>query len=74
MPDEKKEIVTPLPAGTPEPAHMSEPREAKSTDGDIGEWKYSPWSGLARWVNPETKEESFDEKKIRRLAKLSKKK
>lgn len=69
MPEEKTEIVTPLPAGTPAPAHLSEPREVKASDKDIGNWKLSPWSGLARWVNQETKEESFDEKKVRKLAK-----
>lgn len=72
MPTEEKEIVTPLPAGTPQPAHLSEPREAKNSDKDIGEWKYEPWSGLARWVNPQTREESFDEKYVRKLAKKSK--
>lgn len=69
MPTDKTETITPQPVAASAPAPSSQPREVRDSDKDIGEWKLSPWSGLARWVNSATNEESFDEKKVRKLAK-----
>ncbi len=68
MPDEKTELA-PSVSGATTAAQKSEPREGTPHDKDIGDWKYSPWSGLARWVHPATRRESFDEKFVKREAK-----
>jgi hypothetical protein len=66
MTDTTKVGTTPAnAAGSPEPV-SAEPREAKASDKDIGNWKFEPWSGQARWVHPATNQESFDEKYVKR--------
>ena len=57
-----------VPAAEPQPTISDQPRAAHKSDKDIGEWKFEAWSGMARWVNPETREVSFNEKYVRKVA------